>query len=189
MTALTFCMGVALVANAQATDAQDQAGREKKDRDVATRKLETISVTAETDKGYLTRTSQVGAFRDQNMLDVPLSINVLPRALMDAQAVNNLYDVLKNTAGVTQSQINDVVTTNLAIRGIAIDNRTSYRLNGALPVNNLVEMPLEDKERVEALKGSSALYYGFTSPAGIINMVTKRAQDKPTESFDLAVDS
>ena len=27
-------------------------------------------------------------------------------------------------------------------------------------------MPLEDKERVEALKGASALYYGLTTPAG-----------------------
>jgi iron complex outermembrane receptor protein len=190
MTTLTLCIGLALVhADARAADAHEQADQEKKSDEANAHKLETISVTAETDKGFTTKTSQVGAFRDQNMLDVPSSINVLPRAVMDAQASNNLYDVLKNTAGVTQSQINDVVTTNLAIRGIAIDNRTSYRLNGSLPVNNLIEMPLEDKERIEALKGSSALYYGFTSPAGIINMVTKRAKDKPTESFDVAVDS
>ena len=120
---------------------------------------------------------------------MPLSINVLPRAVMDAQAVSNLFDVLKNTAGVSQAQVNDTVSQNLAIRGIPIDNRTSYRLNGALPVNNLIEMPMEDKERVEALKGSSALYYGFTSPAGIINMVTKRARDKPIDQFTLSTDS
>ena len=40
--------------------------------------------------------------------------------------------------------------------------------NGTLPLNNLIEMPLEDKERVEALKGSSALYYGFSAPSGIV---------------------
>ncbi|HEX7916368.1 TonB-dependent siderophore receptor [Rudaea sp.] len=193
LTALPFCIALALAcaqvrADEAPADPQVQAGEADKSAATTEHKLETISVTADVGKGFTTKTSQVGAFRDQLMLDVPLSINVIPRAVMDAQAVSNMYDVLRNTAGVTQSQVNDVVTQNLAIRGIAIDNRTSYRLNGALPVNNLIEMPMEDKERVEALKGSSALYYGFTSPAGIINMVTKRARDKPTAEFDLVTD-
>lgn len=195
LTALPFCIAIALACpqayadDAAAADAQAQPGTANGSAAADEHKLETISVTADVGKGFTTKTSQVGAFRDQNMLDVPLSINVLPRAVMDAQAVSNLFDVLKNTAGVSQAQVNDTVSQNLAIRGISIDNRTSYRLNGALPVNNLIEMPMEDKERVEALKGSSALYYGFTSPAGIINMVTKRARDKPINEFDFTLDS
>ncbi|MBN8886137.1 MAG: TonB-dependent siderophore receptor [Rudaea sp.] len=196
LTALPLCVALALVCAqaraddaAAAADAQAQSGEAKTSADANEHRLETISVTADVGKGFQTKTSQVGAFRDQSILDVPLSINVLPRAVMDAQAVSNLFDVLKNTAGVSQAQVNDTVSQNLAIRGIPIDNRTSYRLNGALPVNNLIEMPMEDKERVEALKGSSALYYGFTSPAGIINMVTKRARDKPIDQFTLSTDS
>lgn len=196
LTALPLCVALALVCAqaraddaADAADAQAQSGEAKTSADANEHRLETISVTADVGKGFQTKTSQVGAFRDQSILDVPLSINVLPRAVMDAQAVSNLFDVLKNTAGVSQAQVNDTVSQNLAIRGIPIDNRTSYRLNGALPVNNLIEMPMEDKERVEALKGSSALYYGFTSPAGIINMVTKRARDKPIDQFTLSTDS
>ncbi|MBS0514458.1 MAG: TonB-dependent siderophore receptor [Proteobacteria bacterium] len=194
LTALPFCITLAFACmqaradDAAMADAQNQTNAAKAPADGSEHKLETISVTADVGKGFTTKTSQVGAFRDQNILDVPLSINVLPRAVMDAQAVTNLYDVLKNTAGVSQAQINDTVSQNLAIRGISIDNRTSYRLNGSLPVNNLIEMPMEDKERVEALKGSSALYYGFTSPAGIINMVTKRARDRPTAAFDITYD-
>jgi len=194
LTALPLCIALALActqvrADDAAADAQAQTAEADKSAATNEHKLETISVTADVGKGFQTKTSQVGAFRDQNMLDVPLSINVVPRAVMDTQAVSNLFDVLRNTAGVSQAQVNDTVSQNLAIRGISIDNRTSYRLNGSLPVNNLVEMPMEDKERVEALKGSSALYYGFTSPAGIINMVTKRARDKPVDEFDLSYDS
>lgn len=195
LTTLPLCIALALACaqaradDAAASDAPEQANEAKPPADGSEHRLETISVTADVGRGFTTKTSQVGAFRDQNMLDVPLSINVVPRAVMDAQAVSNLYDVLRNTAGVSQAQINDTVSQNLAIRGISIDNRTSYRLNGALPVNNLVEMPMEDKERVEALKGSSALYYGFTSPAGIINMVTKRARDRPINEFDFSTDS
>src|SRR5262249_18222394 len=55
----------------------------------------------------------------------------------------------------------------------------NYRLDGILPVINLIDLPLEDKERVEALKGASALYYGFTAPSGVINMTMKRPPSSP----------
>jgi iron complex outermembrane receptor protein len=148
--------------------------------------LETITVSGERVTGFKARTTQIGAFRDAEILDVPMTINVVPRTVMDVQEAQGLFDALKNTAGVARAQVNGTAADNLSIRGVQTENRTSFRLNGGLPVNNLVEMPMEDKERVEALKGSSALYYGFTSPAGVVNMVTKRARSEPVTSFTLS---
>ena len=68
-----------------------------------------------------------------------------------------------------------------------VQNRTNYRLNGAMPIMNFSQVPMEDKERVEVLKGASALYYGFTSPAGVVNYVTKRAGKAPVTSLGLRV--
>ena len=147
--------------------------------------LEIINVNAERVTGFKARTSQIGAFRDAELLDVPATINVIPRTVMDVQDAQGLYDALRNTAGVARSQTSGTVADNLSIRGVATENRTSFRLNGGLPVNNLVEMPMENKERVEVLKGSSALYYGFTSPAGVVNMVTKRATTEPIMSVSV----
>lgn len=148
--------------------------------------LETVTVSSEKAKGFRTKLVQVGAFRDQQALDVPMTVNVLPRDLLDAQAASGLFDALKNAAGVSRSQVGGGVNDNLSIRGINVDNRTSYRLNGSLPINNLTDLPLENKERVEALKGSSALYYGFTSPAGIVNLVTKRAGLAPVSMLNIS---
>jgi iron complex outermembrane receptor protein len=117
---------------------------------------------------------QVGSFRGSNVLEAPLTVAVLPRDLMDAQLVTNLGDVLKNTPGVSFSQVSPAVSTNVTIRGIPVENRTNYRLNGGLPVVNLIDMPTEAYERVEVLKGVSSLYYGFTTPAGIVNLIAKR---------------
>src|SRR5436190_3677983 len=177
--AITFALaGAPFIARAQQAD-------DKKPEDEK-RHLETINVSAERVTGFKARTSQVGAFRDAEILDVPLTINVIPRTVLDVQEAQGLFDALKNTAGVTRAQTSGIIADNLVIRGIAIDNRTSYRLNGGLPVNNLLDMPLENKERVEVLKGSSALYYGFTSPAGVVNMVTKRAGPEPVTSVTLS---
>ncbi|MBL8771027.1 MAG: TonB-dependent siderophore receptor, partial [Phenylobacterium sp.] len=148
--------------------------------------LEELVVTA--DRGFAARTVQVGAFRNARVIDTPLTVNVISRDVLDAQGALTLHDALRNTAGVTRSQLNGATYDNIAIRGILVENRGNYRLNGALPVINLVDQPLEDKERVEVLKGASALYYGFVPPSGVINMTTKRAGAEPHAEVTLRGD-
>ena len=64
----------------------------------------------------------------------------------------------------------------------------NYRLNGGLPIVNLIDLPLENKERVEVLKGVGGLYYGFVPPSGIINLVTKRAGNTPVTVVQFSTD-
>jgi iron complex outermembrane receptor protein len=149
-------------------------------------KMQTVTVTAERPTGFKASTVQVGAFRDQEMLDVPLTVNIVPAAVLEAQDSRGVFDALRNTAGVTRAQLSGAIYDNLAIRGISLQNRTNYRLNGSLPIINLIDMPLENKERVEALKGASSMYYGFTTPVGVINLVTKRALRKPVSNVSIS---
>src|SRR5581483_9161278 len=50
---------------------------------------------------------------------------------------------------------------------------------------NLVDLPLEDKDRVEVLKGVSSLYYGFTTPSGVVNVVMKRPTADPLTDLNV----
>ncbi|MBL8555984.1 MAG: TonB-dependent siderophore receptor [Phenylobacterium sp.] len=159
---------LAAAGEARAADADAEAG--------ATTSVEEIVITAQSRADVV----QVGAFRNARVIDTPLTVNVITRDVIDAQAAMGLFNALKNTGGVTRSQLNGATYDNIAIRGILVENRGNYRLNGALPVINLVEQPLEDKVRVEVLKGASGLYYGFVPPSGVINMTTKRAEADPT---------
>jgi iron complex outermembrane receptor protein len=136
--------------------------------------LEEVVVTADRSGSFSADFVQAGSFRGARQLDTPLTINVIPDALIQSQQAQSLLDALRNTAGVSPSQTSTTVYSNLAIRGINVENRGNYRLNGILPIVNLIDLPLEDKDRIEALKGASALYYGFTTPAGIINLTMKR---------------
>ena len=134
--------------------------------------LETVTVTGV--KGFGTDVTQVGSFRGAKLIDTPMTIQVLPHDLLQAQQAQNLNDALRNIAGVNNSQTSTVVTSGQSVRGIPLDNRNAYRMDGSLPVINLMDMPTEDKERVELMKGASALYYGFASPAGVVNLTMKR---------------
>jgi iron complex outermembrane recepter protein len=129
----------------------------------------------------------VGAFRDTAPLDVPLTNNVINREVLDSQGARTLYEALRNTAGISRTQLNGTTYDNIAIRGILVENRGNYRLNGSLPIVNLIDVPLENKEQIEVLKGASSLYYGLVPPSGIINYTTKRAGSKPVASVQTTI--
>jgi len=150
--------------------------------------MQAVKVTAARADGLAPRTVEAGSFRGADIMDVPSTVNVVTREALELQAASGLYDAVRNTAGVTRQQNGGDTWDQLVIRGIAVENRTNYRLNGTLPIMNFSQVPIENKERVEVLKGATALYYGFTSPAGVVNFVTKRAGAAPVTTLGMTVD-
>ncbi|PZU58571.1 MAG: TonB-dependent siderophore receptor [Sphingobium sp.] len=146
------------------------------------RKLDEEIVVTGQRPTFKTEVVQVGAFRNQSILDTPASIAVIPKALLDAQGATGLEEALRNAPGVTQQATSPTTSNNFVSRGVLMNARTNYRLNGALQIINLSPVPIENKQRVELLKGVSALYYGLATPSGIVNVVTKRAGDRPVSN-------
>lgn len=150
--------------------------------------LDAVHVTAIRSDGFKPVTVKAGTFRGASVMDVPSTISVITREVLDQQAASGLHEAVRNTAGVTRQQNGGDTWDQLVIRGIPVENRTNYRLNGSMPIINLSQISLENKERVEVLKGASALYYGFTAPSGIVNYVTERAGSKPVTALGLKLD-
>lgn len=167
---LLACLPLAHAQSTAATDAEKKS-------DVS--QLSTVVVTGQRANGFASNVVGVGAFRDQKPTDVPLTNSVITRDVLDAQGASSVMDAVRNTAGVTRAQLGSSFYDNLAVRGIAMENRSSYRLDGSLPLIALVPIPMEDKERVEVLKGASSMYYGMVPPAGIVSFEMKRAGPKP----------
>lgn len=167
--------------------AADSAESAPSGKDDAT--LQAVHVTAVRSEGFKPVTVKAGTFRGADVMDVPSTINVVTNKVLEAQAAEGLYDAVRNTAGVTRQQNGGDTWDQLVIRGVEVQNRTNYRLNGSMPIMNFAQVPMENKARVEVLKGASALYYGFTAPSGIVNYVTKRAGLHPVTSVGLRFDT
>ena len=58
--------------------------------------LGTVTVSSERQGSFTSNTVQVGTFRDQSPLDVPLTSNVITREVIDAQGQRTLYGALRN---------------------------------------------------------------------------------------------
>lgn len=182
--ALTSVFLSLITINALAESTHNDPKLEKEE----TSTLSSITVEDVRSEGLRPQSVEAGTFRGTNILDVPSTVNVITKEALELQAATGTYDAVRNTAGVTKQQNGGETWDQLIIRGIEVQNRTNYRLNGSLPLMNFSQVPLEDKERIEVLKGASALYYGFSAPSGIINYVTKRPTEAPMASVGLMFD-
>ena len=60
-----------------------------------------IIVTGDRNNRFGTDVVQSGSFRNAKVLDVPLTVSVIPSAVLQSQQAVELYDAVRNTAGVS----------------------------------------------------------------------------------------
>ncbi|WP_077035132.1 TonB-dependent siderophore receptor [Pelomonas sp. KK5] len=106
---------------------------------------------------------------------LPTTKAVVSGQALDQASQDGYAEAVRGVAGVSPANSKGSANDSINIRGIKLNLFSNYRLNGGLPIAGVSTVPTEDKARVETLKGANALMYGVASPAGIINMVTKRA--------------
>src|ERR1044071_1749031 len=119
---LVSCAVAAALASAAAAQAQAQSA-DGSASSSSSPILEEIVVTADRKDSYSADLVQAGSFRGARQLDTPLTINVIPNTLIQSQQAQGLLDALRNTAGVSPAQTTVTVYSNIAIRGINVENR------------------------------------------------------------------
>ncbi len=109
------------------------------------------------------------------LLQTPQSIAVLGADLLAATASSSLSQAIKLDASLSDSYNTTGYIEGLSVRGFLLDQNNNYLRNG-LPVSNYAPVALENKERIEVLKGVAGLQAGVSAPGGLVNYVTKTPQ-------------
>jgi iron complex outermembrane recepter protein len=141
--------------------------------------LSPVVVTGEKGTGYVAKGAMIGGpggTEEVELKDAPASISVISRDLLDDRQVKLISEAVRTDASVGDYYATLGYYENLSIRGFSLDPATSYRMNG-MSLTGEQNFAFENKERVEILKGVSAMQAGASSPGGIINFVTKRPKD------------
>lgn len=132
---------------------------------------------------YQTDSSSAALFTDTPLIETPFSVGVYNQELIEDQRAFTLQEVLENDPSVSLQMPGGFYgVQNFGLRGFRVGNFTGYRVDG-LPVINTVAPVIDDKSRVEVLKGPAALRFGFMPPGGAINLVRKR----PTQEFSTSL--
>lgn len=117
--------------------------------------------------------------------DVPQSVTVINRAIMDAQNATTLKDALRNVPGITiTSGEGGNIGDNINIRGYSA--RTDLFLDGFRDRGNYARETFF-LESVEVLKGPSSMLFGRGSTGGVINQVSKQASLRDAQEVTLGI--
>ncbi|TAM62181.1 MAG: TonB-dependent siderophore receptor [Rhodanobacter sp.] len=161
------------LAHAPTAHADDTAGKSH-----AT-PLAAVHVKANTDQGYRADSSQIdtfGSFGSAPLHDTPAAVSVITRDQIDDRQPRTLSELARSDAALGDNYAPVGYYQDIAIRGFVLDLATGYRLND-MTITGEQLTPLEDKQRVEILKGLGGLEADVVAPGGLINYVSKRPAD------------
>jgi iron complex outermembrane recepter protein len=109
--------------------------------------------------------------------DLPQSVAVIDKSILDRQQVLTMSDVLQNTNGVYIMGTSGGYQEEIAARGYAFTSSNTFK-NGAR-FNNGIRQEFSGVEKVEVLKGGSAILFGNVAAGGVLNIVTKKPKFEP----------
>jgi iron complex outermembrane receptor protein len=123
---------------------------------------------------------------DQPLFDTPAAVFVITRDDIRRSGATSIPEVLRMVPGVQVAQI-DANKWAVSARGfnnrfankmlVMIDNRTVYNQLYSGVFWDQADVLLEDVERIEIVRGPGATLWGANAVNGVINIVTRKAQD------------
>ncbi len=131
---------------------------------------------------------RVSGFGDVPAQELPFSTTTITNATLQDVGAQRVSDALHLDASVSDSYNSPAYWDMLSVRGFTLDNRYNYRREG-LPISAETMIPMDNKERIELLKGTSGIQAGTSSPGGLVNYVVKRAPtqaDQPIRNITLS---
>lgn len=104
--------------------------------------------------------------------DIPQTITVIPREVIEQQGATTLRDVLQNVPGltITAGEGGAPAGDNLTLRGFSA--RNDIFVDGVRDIGPQTRDPF-NLDQVEVVKGPASAYTGRGSTGGVINLVSK----------------
>ena len=105
-------------------------------------------------------------------MNLPQSMQVINNIQIQQQQVNSITDILKNVPGMYIMGTTGGYQEEIASRGYNISSTNTFK-NGIRFFNGM-KIELSGIEKIEILKGNTAIDYGNVTPGGLLNIITKK---------------
>jgi iron complex outermembrane receptor protein len=132
--------------------------------------------------------ADVSGWGEFPLREVPLSATVVGREQLQQSGARRLADLTRFDASVTDAYNAPGYWDFLTVRGFTLDNRFNFRREG-LPISAETSIPLDNKDRIEILKGTSGIQAGTSAPGGLVNYAVKRPTAQPLRELRLEASS
>ncbi|MEM9633664.1 MAG: TonB-dependent siderophore receptor [Pseudomonadota bacterium] len=159
--------------------------------------LETIVVTAqenaaEDNEDILAKSSASATKTNTPIIETPQSISVVTRGQLDEQNPQTVSEALRYTSGVLSDRDATSRYNSVFLRGFGgfgtSTNFVNFLDGLKLQQGQAFAQPAIDPyllNRIEVLKGPSAVLYGQTSPGGLVNQISRVPSAEPFNEIRL----
>src|ERR1700733_5061981 len=124
--------------------------------------------------------------KEQSLSRTASAISVITSEDIRRSGATNIPDLLRMAPGVDVAQI-DANTWAISVRGlngrfsnevlVMLDGRNVYTPTFGGAFWDVLDLPLEDIERVEVIRGPGATIWGANAVNGVINIITRKAAE------------
>lgn len=128
--------------------------------------------------GVRPKTGTLGPLGKRKLQDIPYSISVIDKTLIENQQASTLPELMKFMPSTQMEARGGPDVGRPQSRGMQGTPVFNNRLDG-LNIVATTAQPIEMYERLEVVHGVAGAYYGPASPGGLFNFTRKR----PTEDF------
>ena len=132
-----------------------------------------LVVTGEQD-GYNVPDASTATKTYTPLRDIPQSIQLVPRQVLEDRAVRREVEALETVSGVVDTDTKpSSLQATIGIRGFSLfgNLRNGLRDQGFTSIGTV--------ERVEVLKGPASVLFGALEPGGVVNYVTRQPLAEP----------
>jgi iron complex outermembrane receptor protein len=147
--------------------------------------VETVNVSAGSENAYRVDNVKPGSpLGTVPIVDLPYSVNVISRQLIDDTQSRNFKEVAKYLPLVSFREQQGPEILRPETRGMQGTNMQNDRKDG---MGFAVTTPsaLEEYEQIEVVNGLAGPLYGPTQPSGVFNFVTKRPTEEQFREIEL----
>jgi outer membrane receptor protein involved in Fe transport len=124
--------------------------------------------------------------------NIPQHVTVISREDIEAAAGENITDLLSMEAGINiRTASGDDRQAVIDVRGmgdtassnviVMVDDLTINAPDQSGP--SISSIPMEQIERIEIVRGAGSVVYGSGAVGGVINIITRKAPEKPTAAI------
>lgn len=142
--------------------------------------------------GYVATTTMAGTKTDTPITEIPNSIYVVTKQLMQDQQPQNVVEALRYTPGVYSESLGNYSNgsgLNGTNGGIMQRGFSTTSFVDGLALNSGSSGETAFIERIEAVNGPASVMYGQTNPGGMIGISLKKPTDVPFHQVSLGFGS
>ncbi len=121
-------------------------------------------------------TTGIDSYGNASLHDTPAAVTVVSRRQLDDRQIRTLSELAREDAALGDNYAPVGYYQDISIRGYPLDPATGFRGNN-LSIAGEQKVPLEDRQRVEILKGLAGIEAGVMAPGGVVNYISKRPAD------------